>query len=207
MLRKFLNNCKKPQGRFGKIVLSAMNAGHAPLSKWALEKLVIEDGMAMLDVGCGGGGTIERILKAHPACRVDGVDYSEASVQKSEEKLRRFGDKCRIYCGDACDLPCADESYDIVVTFESVYFWSDPLKGMQEIFRVLKDGGKVLVATEMCDPEKGKFWTERCENMTIYTSSQLKAFVEEAGFSEIVVHGKKETWCAVEGTKNVNKAR
>ena len=37
MIKKFLNNCKKPKGKFGKMIVSAMNKGHAPLALWAFE--------------------------------------------------------------------------------------------------------------------------------------------------------------------------
>lgn len=44
MLKKFLSNCKKPQGKFGKMVAKAMNKGHARLWNWANEIITIEDG-------------------------------------------------------------------------------------------------------------------------------------------------------------------
>ena len=56
MLKKFLSNCKKPTGKFGKMIVSAMNKGHAPLALWAFEVCPLKDGESVLDVGCGGGG-------------------------------------------------------------------------------------------------------------------------------------------------------
>lgn len=201
MIKKFLENCKNPQGKFGKLVLRAMNKGHAHLSEWALSVIEINNGQKILDVGCGGGGNIERMLKKFSSSVVDGVDYSATSVAQSGEKLRRFGNRCRIVQGDACQLPVDDCIYDVVVTFESVYFWKDPQKGFFEIYRVLKTGGKVLAAVEMCNPAKGKFWTDRCEGMTVYTSEELKRFVEFAGFSEVEVFLKGKTICAITGKK------
>ena len=46
MIRKFLNNCKKPTGKFGKMIVSAMNKGHAPLALWAFEVCPLSDGKA-----------------------------------------------------------------------------------------------------------------------------------------------------------------
>src|SRR5699024_1995998 len=63
MLKKFLSNCKKPEGKFGKWVVSAMNKGHAPLALWAFEVCPLKDGESVLDVGCGGGGNLVRILE------------------------------------------------------------------------------------------------------------------------------------------------
>ena len=80
MLKKFLSNCKKPTGKFGKMIVSAMNKGHAPLALWAFEACPLKDGESVLDVGCGGGGNLVRILERCPKSRADGIDYSEESV-------------------------------------------------------------------------------------------------------------------------------
>ena len=169
MLKKFLSNCKKPEGKFGKWVVSAMNKGHAPLCLWAFEVCPLKDG---------------------------------ESVACSRKVTRKFADRCSILCGDAMRLPYQDDTFDRAVSFESIYFWPDPVRGLKEICRVLKQGGKVMIASEMTDPEKGKFWAKRCEGMTIYTAEQLASFLSEAGFSDVKVHKTRKVWCAVEGVKS-----
>ena len=201
MLKKFLSNCKKPEGKFGKWVVSAMNKGHAPLALWAFEVCPLKDGESVLDVGCGGGGNLVRILERCPKSRADGIDYSEESVACSRKATKKYADRCSILCGDAMRLPYRDDTFDRAVSFESIYFWPDPVRGLKEICRVLKQGGKVMIASEMTDPEKGKFWAKRCEGMTIYTAEQLASFLSEAGFSDVKVHKTRKVWCAVEGVK------
>ena len=49
MLKKFLSNCKKPTGKFGKMIVSAMNKGHAPLALWAFEECPLKDGESVRD--------------------------------------------------------------------------------------------------------------------------------------------------------------
>lgn len=89
-------------------------------------------------------------------------------------------------------LPYRDDTFDRAVSFESIYFWPDPVRGLKEICRVLKQGGKVMIASEMTDPEKGKFWAKRCEGMTIYTAEQLAAFLKKQVFpmSKFIKHAK-----------------
>ena len=105
MIKKFLSNCKKPTGKFGKMIVSAMNKGHAPLALWAFEVCPLKDGESVLDVGCGGGGNLVRILERFPQSRADGIDYSEESVACSRKVTRKFADRCSILCGDAMRLP------------------------------------------------------------------------------------------------------
>ena len=183
------------------MIVSAMNKGHAPLALWAFEVCPLKDGESVLDVGCGGGGNLVRILERFPQSRADGIDYSEESVACSRKVTRKFADRCSILYGDAMRLPYRDETYDRAVSFESIYFWPDPVRGLKEICRVLKQGGKVMIASEMTDPEKGKFWAKRCEGMTIYTAEQLAALMGKAGFSDIKIHKTRKVWCAVEGIK------
>ena len=201
MLKRFLENCKRPEGRFGKMVVGAMNNGHAPVSKWALGVFPVTDGEQVLDVGCGGGGNLARILQSCPQSRADGIDYSGASVECSRKTTRKYSTRCSILQGDVMRLPYSGESSDRVVSFESIYFWPDPVKGLAEIRRVLKPSGKVVIVCEMTDPEKGAFWMKRCEGMKIYTAAELRSFLEAAGFSGIKCETAHTVWCALQGVK------
>ena len=201
MIKKFLSNCKKPKGKFGKMIVSAMNKGHAPLALWAFEVCPLKDGESVLDVGCGGGGNLVRILERCPKSRADGIDYSEESVACSRKATKKYADRYSILYGDAMRLPYRDETYDRALSCESIYFWPDPVQGLKEMLRVLKKGGKAILASEMTDPEKGKIWTKRCEGMTIYTADELAALMKKAGFSDIKIHRTRKVWGAVEGIK------
>ena len=183
------------------MIVSAMNKGHAPLALWTFEVCPLKDGESVLDVGCGGGGNLVRILERCPKSRADGIDYSEESVACSRKATKKYADRCSILCGDAMRLPYQDETYDRAVSFESIYFWPDPVQGLKEMLRVLQKGGKAILVSEMTDPEKGKIWTKRCEGMTIYTAEELAALMGKAGFSDIKIHKTRKVWCAVEGIK------
>lgn len=185
MLKRYLVNCRNPQGRYGKRIVSAMNFGHAPLNKWVYENVVFTDGGSVLDVGCGGGGNLLRMLEMCPHSRIDGADYSATSVEKSREYTAEYADRCYVTCCDVADMPFEDGTYDTVTAFETVYFWHDPVKCFGQIRRVLKSGGRVVVACEMIDPEKGKFWTKRCEGMTVYSVEELCEIVRKAGFKNV----------------------
>lgn len=110
------------------MIVSAMNKGHAPLALWAFEVCPLKDGESVLDVGCGGGGNLVRILERFPQSRADGIDYSEESVACSRKVTRKFADRCSILYGDAMHLPYRDDTFDRAVSFESIYFWPDPVR-------------------------------------------------------------------------------
>ena len=47
----------------GRAMLKFMNLCHAPLTNWGLNLVDIQDGWTMLDIGCGGGATLQRLLR------------------------------------------------------------------------------------------------------------------------------------------------
>jgi ubiquinone/menaquinone biosynthesis C-methylase UbiE len=85
----FLQNFRKPQGLGGSIILSMMNVGHRGLSQWGREQVLISPKDHVLDVGCGSGYNIEKMLAAASAGKVCGVDYSELCVAKSIERNQK----------------------------------------------------------------------------------------------------------------------
>ena len=86
LLSKIFSNTKKPEGFFGKLMVNGMNGGgHAAMANWALSSLQIKEEGQILDIGCGGGGNIARLLKRCPNGTVTGIDYSSVSVEKSKK--------------------------------------------------------------------------------------------------------------------------
>ena len=81
ILKDFFCQCARPEGFLGRCMLRFMNFGHAPLTNWGLTHVAFSDGMTMLDVGCGGGATLKRLLLRSPKGKVYGIDISEESEQ------------------------------------------------------------------------------------------------------------------------------
>ena len=200
----FFENTKKPEGIGGRLMVAAMNLGHNSLSDWGLGFLEAPDGVKILDCGCGGGANIKKLLAKYPSAKVNGVDYSEVSVEKSR-RLNRAGienNRCSVICASVAKLPFPEDSFDIVTAFETVYFWPGLAECFGEVFRVMKSGGKILVCNE-CDGknEKNDKWTKIIPGLTIYTAAGLEAALEQAGFRNITTHGNNKGWLCVSAEK------
>ena len=157
-----------------------------------------------LHAGCGGGANIKRLLKRCPRGIVKGVDYSAVSVEKSRrlnaEAIQR--DRCVIWQGSVQRIIFASDWFDAVTAFETVYFWPDLAKCFREVWRVLKPGGTFLICNEVNgDTDKDKKWTEIIDGMTIYKDTELKAYLEQAGFCDIAVHKSKTGWLCLTAVK------
>ena len=210
LLKKLFTNCACPQGRMGRAMLKFMNLCHAPLTNWGLKLVDIQDGWTMLDIGCGGGATLQRLLKRSKDVKVYGIDISEESVAKAKKVNAEVLDKqVFVTQGSAEKLPYEDEKFDLVTAVETVYFWPhlpDCLKEvrrlpdcLKEVRRVLKQGGKFAILVEVVDSDSK--WTNVVEGMTAYSPEDLKKLLDEAGFIQTEIHRKKPTYATIIGVK------
>lgn len=193
-------NFGKPEGILGKLILNSMNSGHTPISKWGLSHYGWKPDTAALDIGCGGGMNVRRMLVLAPKGKTAGIDISDESVNKSRKVNQgELGKRCSIKKGSADAIPYKDERFDVVTAFETIYFWPDIPKAFDEILRVLKPGGTFMVVCEMSDPDC--IWSRTVEGIRIYTAEQLKDFFTDAGFQDIKIDRTKKVWVCVTGKK------
>ena len=199
----FFENTRKPEGLGGKMMVIMMNIGHRSVARWGLQFLELAPDAKVLDCGCGGGANLKRLLKKCPQGVVKGIDYSPVSVEKSQKVNRAdiAEGRCAVLQGSVADRIFPEEQFDAVTAFETVYFWIDLPQCFREIRRVLKTGGTFLICNESNgDTGRDEKWTKRIDGMTIYKGTELKAYLEQAGFHDVQIH-KKKRWLCVTARK------
>ena len=200
LLKTFFTNCACPKGRMGLFMLKFMNKCHASLTNWGLSFIPFKKGWTMLDIGCGGGATLRRLLKRSDGGLVYGLDISEQSVAKARDLNADLLDKqVFVELGSAAKLPYKDEQFDLVTAVETVYFWPNLPACLQEVKRVLKPGGYFAIIVEVVDANSK--WTNVVEGMVAFPPEQLKQFLDDAGFRQTEVHLKKPSYATILGVK------
>jgi len=101
-------------------------------------------GKKILDVGCGDG--VLTSMFARLGCQASGIDYSEEAVQFAKQKLSN-NSYVNFTQGSAYDLPWPDATFDLVVSSDVIEHLTDVKKFLQEISRVLKPSGGVIIST------------------------------------------------------------
>ena len=196
----FFENTRKPVGFGGKIMVAMMNSGHGALADWGFKHITIPTDTTILDAGCGGGANIKKLLEKCPQGCVKGIDYSKVSVEKSRKvnfKAIKEG-RCEVLQASVAQLPFAEDTFDLVTAFETIYFWPGLVDCFREVYRVIKPGGTFLI----CNKSNGETntddkWVEKIGGMTIYNGDQIEETLQKAGFTDIHIHKNGKGWICV----------
>jgi demethylmenaquinone methyltransferase/2-methoxy-6-polyprenyl-1,4-benzoquinol methylase len=135
---------------------SVMTAGlHHRWRERAAERTELAPGDAALDVCCGTGDlALELARRVTPGGRVVGCDFSEPMLDLAREKAAgRGAEGVRFEWADALELPYDAERFDAVTVGFGVRNLADLDRGLRELARVLKPGGRAVIL-EITTPQR-----------------------------------------------------
>ncbi len=202
-----LYQVRKPGRWAGRFFLWMMNASHSGLTDWGLKHAFIRKDFRILDVGCGGGRTIEKLAAFAPEGMIYGVDYADGSVAASRAKNAGLIQAGRVQVEQATvsRLPFRDDMIDLVTAIETQYYWPDLVNDMREILRVLAPGGTLVIIAESY--KNGRFEAIQRPAMKLLRSSHLgvedqRELFTTAGYREVrVFEERAKGWICVMGAK------
>jgi ubiquinone/menaquinone biosynthesis C-methylase UbiE len=146
----------------------------------------LQPGDAVLDVGCGTGTlAMEVARRVGRAGRVAGVDPSTQQIARARAKAARRHLPIEFQMGVIEQLPFPDQTFDVVFSTLMMHHLPAPLKrqGLAEIARVLKPGGRLVIA----DFKRKQERTGQAARFHAGGSSMqdLTALVKDAGFDHL----------------------
>lgn len=125
-------------------------------------------GEKIIDVGCGTGNF--SIKLARTGCSVTGVDVSGMMLSKAGEKTA--GLDVSLCNADSASLPFPDNSFDAAISVTAFEFMKEREKSFDEMMRVVKKGGRVVIGTI----NRNSSWGELYESL----ASQKKTVFQYA---------------------------
>ncbi len=198
--KKLMVNVKEPQNNFlGRFMLKNMNNYHSLMSVWGLHHASFARKNLILDIGCGGGKNLQRMLKMSSSLNAVGIDLSAASVNFTKKKNRRAvkSGRLQVVQGQVESLPFASNLFDLETAFETIYFW-DLEKGFSEVYRTLKKGGQFLIVNEARSEAGLKDYVDTI-GFSVYDKHEIERALKNACFKHIKIdcHENGNWICAV----------
>ncbi len=118
------------------------------LWRWRAIKIISKSYKSpyILDVATGTGDLAFAAMRLNPS-KISGIDISRKMLEIGKEKVKRKGytDKIELIYGDSENIPFDDNVFDVVMVAFGVRNFSDPLKGLSEMKRVVRNGGMIMV--------------------------------------------------------------
>ena len=159
----------------------------------------------LIDVGCGSGNLIIQVAKKYPSLNLIGVDLSSEILELAKKKAveNNLNDKIEFKIGSVENLPFPDKSVDFILSTLSLHHWKIPKQAFEEIFRVLKDGGVLLIfdfrrdarkffygllkfATKVVVPKALKEINEPlCSLKAGYVFSEISQIISQTSFNNV----------------------
>jgi SAM-dependent methyltransferase len=125
-----------------------MEKGHGPVGKQAIRLMRVPADARVLDVGCGSGWA-SRLLAGYAIDgQVTGIDISDEMIRVARESSHAFPNT-DFEVASTEQLPFADNEFTHAFSMESLYYYSDILKALTEIHRVLRPGGLFVAVVDL----------------------------------------------------------
>lgn len=117
------------------------------LSQKVYDSAKVTDNMRVLDCGCGFGGTISSLNNRFNNMQLIGLNIDPRQLARAKEQVQpRAQNHLGFIEANACQLPFADNSFDVVLAVECIFHFPSRERFFQEVSRVLKPAGTFAIS-------------------------------------------------------------
>ena len=117
------------------------------LTRLMLDQAPIQAGQSVLDVGCGFGGTIASLNQHWDGLALTGLNLDARQIERARQLVQpRAANTIEWIVADACALPLAADSLDVVLAVECIFHFPSRQAFLREAQRVLRPGGRLVLS-------------------------------------------------------------
>ena len=168
-----------PEGLLGRFVGMILALKNRERNAWTISMLDIQPDDQVLEIGFGPGQAIQEVAKLTPNGFVAGIDLSDTMVMQASKRNSAAIRSGRVLLqqGSESPLPFEDNKFNKVFAVNSMQFWSNPIAGLQEVRRVLKPGGRVVITIQ-------PMWAKTEEEVQM-VAEKLVFQLKQVGFKQV----------------------
>ena len=179
---------------------------------------------SITDVGCGPGYLLQTLARELPEIKLVGVDLSKEMIERAKANFNSqgLGGRAEFKEGSSEHLPFEDQTQDFIVSTGALHHFADPTSAFNEIYRVLKPGGQMLMLDFRRDAQWFFFGLIRfVQNVALrimglnalsrineptgsllasYTKEEIREIMSKSDFSTWIIEGKL-SWIYIWGRK------
>lgn len=183
---------RQPSGAAGKEVADTMYQSNLGMIRESIAVLSSKPGDALLELGHGNAHHLKGWLQMEPNAQYTGLECSELmqaeAIAYSEQE--GLSERCRFLFYDGYKIPFEDNSFDRVLTVNTLYFWNEPTALLQELYRVLRPEGYCCIAFVDAQTMEQLPFTQY--GFTKYDIARFTHLVAQTDFTIDAIHTRDE---------------
>lgn len=186
MIRAFLaKQLGYPSGIFGRLLMKLLNKGNATMNDFTFQQLDLQSKDTVLEIGFGGGYLLEKIINSQIPSRIAGIDPQIDVIEMASKKFSPAINKGHLELKEAIgeSLPYEHNTFTKICTVNTIYFWSNPQKVLEECERLLQPQGKLIICYN--SPEFLAQTKLTQHGFTTYQPQDLESLMVSAGFVDV----------------------
>lgn len=191
-LRGIEKQLSNPEGEMGIEIAKNMNELNIQMTIDSIDSLSLNESDRVLELGHGNCAHLEKILNQANDITYFGLEISETMKQEAERINRELmlQNNIGFHLYDGFKIPFPDNSFDKIFTVNTVYFWQKPIDLINEIHRVLKTNGTLIITFVHKKSMKQLPFVK--DKFSLYDNNDLELLIKKNEFQTIEIIEKSE---------------